>query len=111
MQTRRQGDRETRRSSESARGNEHIPHSRTRDRQECLPHLNPLPALPRSTGGGKMRGQPITEASMNFLRLVIGLGIVALLGGCHQQKPEVAKRPPVYGNVIRDSTAARADTE
>ena len=59
--------------------------------------------------GGK--SVPISPALMRFSWLVIGLGVLALLGGCHQEKPEVAKRPPVYGNVIRDSAAARADTE
>ena len=54
--------------SESARGDEYIPRSRTRDIQECLPHqiqerlpqmqerlsTEPPPCtLPRNTGGGK----------------------------------------------------------
>ncbi len=48
---------------------------------------------------------------MKYLRLVIGLWVAALLVGCQPKKAEVGSGPPARGNVIRDTSAARADTE
>jgi Flp pilus assembly protein TadD len=46
-----------------------------------------------------------------MVRLVIGLSAIALVAGCHPAGSRVGSVPPARGNVVRDESAARADTE
>jgi len=82
MQTRRQGDKETKRGA-AGRSRRHY----------------------ENTGV-----QPIASLSMKFARLIIGVCAVGLAVGCGPKKAEVGTGPAARGNVVRDTAAARADT-